>query len=104
MTEQELMWAKLRNDWGVLSHTMGQELAEVSQDPNFLKQADKYLNQVMDLADPITCTRVVATWLKTYNLPFEPNKMESFSRFDGACRDIIISKSYGGEYPLPMNA
>ena len=101
MTEKELMWAHLRNDWTVMSHVMGQELVEHSSGKDFLKKADDYLNKVLDLADPVSATRVVATWLKTYNLPLEPDKMKSFRRFHNLCHSIAVNRTYGGEYPRP---
>jgi hypothetical protein len=101
MTEQELMWARLRNDWSVMSHTMGQELTKRSSHKDFLEQADEYLNIVLDSADPVSATRVVATWLKTYNLPIEPDKIQSYQRFHELCHDVVMSMNHGGAYPRP---
>jgi hypothetical protein len=101
MTEKELMWARLRNDWAVISHTMGRDLQLRSSRRNFHKHADEYLNTVLDSADPVSATRVVATWLKTYNLPIEPGKMKSYQRFHEMCYDVAIGMNHGGAYPRP---
>jgi len=97
MTEdQELMWDMLTADPTRLAHRFGQELLELSKirgRRQFKKRADEAMHYVMtNVSDPLSVVCIVKTWLTHYQLPFEPDRMESFDRFHNNYGLLVVNQ------------
>jgi hypothetical protein len=91
--EQQKFWDILRIDPEKLCHRFGRELQNIHNRKQFLKRADECFNFIMSNFDQESVLRTVKTWLCIYNLPVEPDKMESFQKFHEQYGEVIVQKS-----------
>lgn len=88
--EQELMWNILTNDPKHYCHYWAEQLTSCPKNKmNAL--ADDCLKTIIQLFDVETCCRIVATWLREYNLDLNPNKINSFEDFHVRCGPYVTN-------------
>ena len=78
--EQETMWNVLTNNAEYLSHKWAKEL-ESLKGKKFHNVADHYLGFVVDNFGDEEASRTIKTWLTTYRLPLDPDKLDNFDAF-----------------------
>jgi hypothetical protein len=78
--EQETMWNVLTNNAEYLSHKWAKEL-ESLKGKKFHRAANDYLGFVVDNFGDEEAARSIKTWLTTYRLPLDPDKLDNFDAF-----------------------
>ena len=56
-------------------------------------KADKHLLTIMDLFDKEPAVRILKTWLSTYKLPLDPDRLETFDQFHEQFGEFILNNS-----------
>ena len=88
--EQEKMWAYLKCDPQVLVHQWAEEMLSVKKSKIKLnKLAEEYLSYMIEHFSIQDTARVIKTWLTTYKLPLEPDRITSFDAFHDYCGSYI---------------
>jgi hypothetical protein len=55
--------------------------------------ADKHLLTIMDLFDKEQSVRILKTWLSTYKLPLDPDRLKTFEQFHEQFGKFIIDNT-----------
>jgi len=55
--------------------------------------ADKHLLTIMDLFNKEQSVRILKTWLTTYSLPLDPNRLKTFDQFHEQFGEFIINNT-----------
>jgi len=55
--------------------------------------ADKHLSTIMDLFDKEQSVRILKTWLSTYKLPLDPDRLKTFEQFHEQFGKFIIDNT-----------
>jgi hypothetical protein len=77
------------------AHRAGQEMLSVLNSGKRLrhkamsKVADQHLEIILDVFNNEQATRIVKTWLSSYHLPFDPDRLKSFDRFHDSLGSFI---------------
>jgi hypothetical protein len=86
MTERQRLVALLKGpDW--YAHESGKDLLAVlnqgkrKRHRSMNSTADKHLSTIMDLFDKEQSVRILKTWLSTYQLPLDPDRLKTFDQF-----------------------
>ena len=78
--EQQLTWDVLSNNAERLSHVWAKELTGLKP-KQFAKLADKHINFMLANFSKEETVRTMKTWLSTYNLPLDADRLASFDEF-----------------------
>jgi hypothetical protein len=93
--DKQLMWDILSSNYAKLSHEWGQHLLELSkckQKQMFHARADDCISEI--LSWPIEeRARAVKTWLSYYQIPFDAQKLKTFSVFHKSTGAYVIANS-----------
>jgi hypothetical protein len=86
MTEHQRLMALLKGpDW--YAHESGKDLLAVLNQGKRKRYksmnytADKHLSTIMYLFDKEQSVRILKTWLSTYCLPLDPDRLKTFDQF-----------------------
>ena len=55
--------------------------------------ADKHISTIMHLFDNEQSVRILKTWLSTYKLPLDPNRLKTFDQFHEQFGEFIINNT-----------
>ena len=55
--------------------------------------ADKHLSTIMDLFNKEQSVRILKTWLTTYRLPLDPNRLKTFDQFHHRVGEFIMQNA-----------
>jgi len=55
--------------------------------------ADKHILTIMHLFDKEQSVRILKTWLSTYKLPLDPNRLKTFDQFHEQFGKFIIDNT-----------
>ena len=98
MTEQQRLIALLKGpDW--YAHESGKDLLAVLNQgkrkryKSLNSTADKHLSTIMDLFDKEQSVRILKTWLTTYSLPLDPNRLKTFDQLHEQIGEFIIDNT-----------
>jgi len=92
ISDKKLMWAVLTDDFSVIAHTSGRQIAKLKTVKAQNRLADKYLGYLLDHRCPTTsAVRILATWLQLYNFQGMPQYMVNFDKFHTQCGDLILN-------------
>ena len=98
MTEYQRLMALLKGpDW--YAHESGKDLLAVLNQgkrkryKSMNSTADKYLLTIMDLFDKEQSVRILKTWLTTYSLPLDPNRLKTFEQFHQQFGEFAIDNT-----------
>ena len=82
-------------DW--YAHESGKELLAVLNQgkrkryKSMNSTADKHLLTIMDLFNKEQSVRILKTWLTTYSLPLDPNRLKTYDQFHEQFGEFIIN-------------
>ena len=86
MTDRERLLALLKGpDW--YAHESAKEMLVILNQGKRKRYksmnlaADKHLLTIMNLFDKEPAVRIIKTWLSTYELPLDPDRLKTFERF-----------------------
>ena len=77
------------------AHRAGKEMLTVLNSGKRLrykamfKVADQHFETVMQVFNIEQSIRIIKTWLSTYQLPFDPDRLDSFDRFHNSLGSFI---------------
>jgi hypothetical protein len=98
MTEHQRLIALLKGpDW--YAHESGKDLLAVLNQgkrkryKSLNSTADKHLSTIMDLFDKEQSVRILKTWLTTYSLPLDPNRLKTFDQLHEQIGEFIIDNT-----------
>lgn len=93
MTEdQEHMWAMLKCEPEKLCHTWANQLLECKNNAKAMNAlADDYIFYMLSRFSHFDTCRVLKTWLTTYKLPIEPERIKSFDQFHVNCGKFVMN-------------
>jgi len=98
MTEQQRLIALLKGpDW--YAHESGKDLLAVLNQgkrkryKSLNSTADRHLSTIMDLFDKEQSVRILKTWLTTYSLPLDPNRLKTFDQLHEQIGEFIIDNT-----------
>ena len=92
MTEdQEAMWKVLANDAEFLCHKWAKELSLLKGN-KFHTTCDNYLRFIIDNFTVDEAPRILMTWLKSYRLPLDADKLTSFDAFHNKFGKHIVDE------------
>jgi hypothetical protein len=98
MSEHQRLMALLKGpDW--YAHESGKDLLAVLNQgkrkryKSMNSTADKYLLTIMDLFDKEQSVRIIKTWLTTYSLPLDPNRLKTFEQFHQQFGEFAIDNT-----------
>jgi len=98
MTEHQRLIALLKGpDW--YAHESGKDLLAVLNQGKRKRYkslnsiADKHLSTIMDLFDKEQSVRILKTWLTTYSLPLDPNRLKTFDQLHEQIGEFIIDNT-----------
>jgi hypothetical protein len=98
MTEHQRLMALLKGpDW--YAHESGKDLLAVLNQgkrkryKSMNSTADNYLSTIMDLFDKEQSVRILKTWLSTYRLPLDPDRLKTFDQFHEQFGKFIIDNT-----------
>ena len=96
MSEHQRLVALLKGpDW--YAHESGKELLAVLNQgkrkryKSMNSTADKHLLTIMDLFNKEQSVRILKTWLTTYSLPLDPNRLKTYDQFHEQFGEFIIN-------------
>ena len=96
MSEHQRLMALLKGpDW--YAHESGKELLAVLNQgkrkryKSMNSTADKHLLTIMDLFNKEQSVRILKTWLTTYSLPLDPNRLKTYDQFHEQFGEFIIN-------------
>lgn len=81
------------------AHRAGQEMLSVLNSGkrkryrSMFKTADQHFETIMSVFNVEQITSIVKTWMSYYQLPFDPNKLNSFDKFHRMLGQFIIDNS-----------
>jgi hypothetical protein len=86
MTDSDRLITLLKGpDW--YAHTAAKEMLMILNQgkrkryKSMNSTADKHLSTIMDLFNKEQSVRILKTWLTTYSLPLDPDRLKTFDRF-----------------------
>jgi hypothetical protein len=98
MTDSDRLITLLKGpDW--YAHESGKDLLAVLNQgkrkryKSMNSTADKYLLTIMDLFDKEQSVRILKTWLTTYSLPLDPNRLKTFEQFHQQFGEFAIDNT-----------
>ena len=98
MSESERLIALLKGpDW--YAHESGKDLLAVLNQgkrkryKSMNATADKHISTIMNLFDNEQSVRILKTWLITYKLPLDPNRLKTFDQFHEQFGKFIIDNT-----------
>ena len=98
MTDSDRLITLLKGpDW--YAHESGKDLLAVLNQgkrkryKSMNSTADKYLLTIMDLFDKEQSVRIIKTWLTTYSLPLDPNRLKTFEQFHQQFGEFAIDNT-----------
>ena len=98
MSEHQRLMALLKGpEW--YAHQSGKDLLEVLNQgkrkryKSMNSTADKHLLTIMDLFNKEQSVRILKTWLTTYSLPLDPNRLKTFDQFHEQFGEFIINNT-----------
>jgi len=90
--DQELMWAMLKSEPQKLCHWWAKEMVRCKSDAKAMNAlADDYVSYMLNRFSHMDTCRVIKTWLKTYQLPIEPENITSFDQFHNECGRFVLN-------------
>ena len=96
MSEHQRLVALLKGpDW--YAHESGKYLLAVLNQgkrkryKSMNSTADKHLLTIMDLFNKEQSVRILKTWLTTYSLPLDPNRLKTYDQFHEQFGEFIIN-------------
>jgi hypothetical protein len=96
MTEdQQLAWDMLSCNYAKLAHAWGHELSVLSKirgKKRFHAKAEQCLQTTLSWPTEERA-RAVKTWLSTYQLPLDPERLHSFNRFHETTASFVVTYS-----------
>lgn len=98
MSEHQRLMVLLKGpDW--YAHESGKDLLAVLNQgkrkryKSMNSTADKHISTIMYLFDKLSVVRILKTWLITYKLPLDVNRLKTFDRFHEQFGKFIIDNS-----------
>ena len=98
MSEHQRLMALLKGpDW--YAHESGKDLLAVLNQgkrkryKSMNSTADKHILTIMNLFDKEQSARILKTWLTTYCLPLDPNRLKTFDQFHEQFGEFIIDNT-----------
>ena len=98
MSESDRLITLLKGpDW--YAHESGKDLLAVLNQgkrkryKSMNSTADKHLLTIMDLFNKEQSVRILKTWLTTYSLPLDPNRLKTFDQFHEQFGKFIIDNT-----------
>jgi len=96
MTDSDRLITLLKGpDW--YAHKSGKDLLAVLNQgkrkryKSMNSTADKHLSTIMNLFDKEQSVRILKTWLTTYSLPLDPDRLETFDQFHEQFGKFILN-------------
>jgi len=90
--DQELMWAMLKSEPQKLCHLWAEEMMSVKTNAKEMNAlADDYVLYMLNRFSHIDTCRTIKTWLTTYALPIEPERISSFDQFHINCGRFVLN-------------
>ena len=96
MSEHQRLMALLKGpDW--YAHESGKDLLAVLNQgkrkryKSMNSTADKHISTIMHLFDNEQSVRILKTWLSTYKLPLDPNRLKTFDQLHKQFGEFIIN-------------
>jgi hypothetical protein len=90
--DQEYMWAMLKSEPQKLCHAWADQLVACKSNAKAMNTlADDFVYYMLDRFSHADTCRVIKTWLITYQLPIEPERMTSFERFHINCGKFVVN-------------
>ena len=98
MSDNERLIVLLKGpDW--YAHKSGKDLLAVLNQgkrkryKSMNSTADKHILTIMNLFDKEPAVRILKTWLSTYKLPLDPNRLKTFDQFHEQFGKFIIDNT-----------
>ena len=98
MSDSERLIVLLKGpDW--YAHESGKDLVAVLNQgkrkryKSMNSTADKHISTIMYLFDKASAVRILKTWLSTYKLPLDPNRLKTFDQFHEQFGQFIIDNT-----------
>ena len=98
MSDNERLIVLLKGpDW--YAHESGKDLLAVLKQgkrkryKSMNSTADKHILTIMNLFDKEPAVRILKTWLSTYKLPLDPNRLKTFDQLHKQFGEFIIDNT-----------
>jgi len=99
ITQQQKLWLILQGA-GRYAHVSAAELSGIVHsgkrqwNSNFHRAADRHLVTVMSVFSKEEMCRIVKTWLSSYQLPFDPCRLNTFDQFHITVGGYIVENDF----------
>jgi hypothetical protein len=98
--EQQKMWDILRDEAYKYAVKSAADLKRYKSEKAMHKKADKYINYLLSLNQPIRAVCTLRLWLTTYKIPINPGMLTTFEPFHETYGEIIINLSKTKDFDL----